>query len=134
MIDEPIRWGVLGTAGIAESAFLPALRQAGDGEAIAVAARDGERARRWATEHGLGWGVAGYERVVDDPEIEAIYIPLPNGLHAEWTIAALEAGKAVLCEKPRRGSPASAKGPRCRRCARPSRPPRRRAGGSRSAR
>ena len=100
MIDEPIRWGVLGTAGIAESAFLPALRQAGDGAAIAVAARDGERARSWATEHGVGRGVAGYERVVDDPEIEAIYIPLPNGLHAEWTIAALEAGKAVLCEKP----------------------------------
>jgi predicted dehydrogenase len=100
VIDEPIRWGILGTAGIAESAFLPALRQAGDGAAISVGARDGERARSWAAEHGVSRGVAGYERVVDDPEIEAIYIPLPNGLHAEWTIAALEAGKAVLCEKP----------------------------------
>jgi len=104
VIDEPIRWGVLGTAGIAESAFLPALRQAGDGAAIAVAARDGERARSWATEHGVGRGVAGYERVVDDPEIEAIYIPLPNGLHAEWTIAALEAGKAVVGGRPLRSS------------------------------
>lgn len=100
MIDEPIRWGILGTAGIAESAFLPALGQAGDGAAISVGARDGERARSWAAGRGVGRGVAGYERVVDDPEIEAIYIPLPNGLHAEWTIAALEAGKAVLCEKP----------------------------------
>ena len=100
MIDEPIRWGILGTAGIAESAFLPALRQAGDGAAISVGARDGNRARSWAAEQRVGRGVAGYERVVDDPEIEAIYIPLPNGLHAEWTIAALEAGKAVLCEKP----------------------------------
>lgn len=100
MIDEPIRWGILGTAGIAESAFLPALRQAGGGAAISVGARDGERARSWAAEQGVGRGVAGYERVVDDPEIEAIYIPLPNGLHAEWTIAALDAGKAVLCEKP----------------------------------
>jgi predicted dehydrogenase len=100
VIDEPIRWGILGTAGIAESAFLPALGHAGDGAAISVGARDGERARSWAARHGVGGGVAGYERVVDDPEIEAIYIPLPNGLHAEWTIAALEAGKAVLCEKP----------------------------------
>jgi predicted dehydrogenase len=100
VIDEPIRWGILGTAGIAESAFLPALRQAGDGAAISVGGRDGGHARSWAAERGVARGVAGYERVVDDPEIEAIYIPLPNGLHAEWTIAALEAGKAVLCEKP----------------------------------
>ena len=100
MIDEPIRWGILGTAGIAESAFLPALRQAGDGAAISVGSRDGSRARSWAAERGVTRGVAGYERVVEDPEIEAIYVPLPNGLHAEWTIAALEAGKAVLCEKP----------------------------------
>ncbi|MDP9299686.1 MAG: Gfo/Idh/MocA family oxidoreductase [Actinomycetota bacterium] len=100
MIAEPIRWGILGTAGIAESSFLPALRQAGDGVAVSVASRDGPRARSWATDHGVARGVAGYEQVVADPEIEAIYIPLPNGLHAEWTIAALEAGKAVLCEKP----------------------------------
>jgi predicted dehydrogenase len=100
VIDEPIRWGILGTAGIAESAFLPALRQAGDGAAISVGGRDGSHARSWAAEQGVARGVAGYELVVDDPEIEAIYIPLPNGLHAEWAIAALEAGKAVLCEKP----------------------------------
>jgi predicted dehydrogenase len=100
VIDDPIRWGILGTAGIAESAFLPALRQAGDGVATSVASRDGARARRWAADHDVARGVAGYEEVVADPEIEAIYIPLPNGLHAEWTIAAIEAGKAVLCEKP----------------------------------
>jgi len=100
VIDDPIRWGILGTAGIAESSFLPALRQAGDGVAISVASRDDVRARSWAAEHDIARGVAGYEQVVADPEIEAVYIPLPNGLHAEWTIAALEAGKAVLCEKP----------------------------------
>jgi predicted dehydrogenase len=100
VIDDPIRWGILGTAGIAESAFLPALRQAGDGVAISVASRDDARARSWATEHDVVRGVVGYKQVVADPEIEAVYIPLPNGLHAEWTIAALEAGKAVLCEKP----------------------------------
>jgi predicted dehydrogenase len=90
----------LGTAGIAESAFLPALREAGDGVASVVASRDPARAATWATEHGVERGVQGYDRVLDDPSIEAVYIPLPNGLHAEWTIAALEAGKAVFCEKP----------------------------------
>src|SRR6476619_1691344 len=97
---EPVRWGILGTAGIAASAFLPALAEAGGGEAAAVASRDGARAARWAAEHGLTRGVEGYRPVIEDPGIEAVYIPLPNGLHAEWTIAALEAGKAVLCEKP----------------------------------
>ncbi len=102
---EPVRWGILGTAGIAESAFLPALAEAGDGVAILVASRDGDRAARWASEHGVSGGVAGYERVIADPEVEAVYVPLPNGLHAEWTIAALEAGKAVFCEKPLCGTP-----------------------------
>ena len=100
MVDEPVRWGILGTAGIARDSFLPALREAGGGVAVAVTSRDGDRAERWAAEHGVARGVEGYDRVVADPEVEAIYIPLPNGLHAEWTIAALEAGKAVLCEKP----------------------------------
>ena len=99
-IDEPVRWGILGTAGIAENAFLPALREAGDGIACTVASRDGVRAETWAGQQGVTRGVEGYERVIADPEVEAVYIPLPNGLHAEWTIAALEAGKAVFCEKP----------------------------------
>ena len=99
-IEEPIRWGILGTAGIAESAFLPALREAGDGVALVVASRDGERAAAWAAEQGVTRGVEGYERVIEDAEVEAVYVPLPNGLHAEWTIAALDAGKAVFCEKP----------------------------------
>jgi len=98
--EEPIRWGILGTAGIAEDAFLPALRDAGGGTAVAVASRDRSRAERWAADHAVARGVEGYERVVADPEIEAIYIPLPNALHAEWTIASLEAGNAVFCEKP----------------------------------
>jgi predicted dehydrogenase len=98
--DAPIRWGILGTAGIAESAFLSALRATGDGVASVVASRSLDRARTWAVEHGVARGVEGYERVVTDPEIDAIYVPLPNALHAEWAIASLEAGKAVLCEKP----------------------------------
>ncbi|MGZ4137657.1 MAG: Gfo/Idh/MocA family protein [Actinomycetota bacterium] len=103
--DDPVRWGILGTAGIAESAFLPALAEAGGGVPLAVASRDGARAVGWAAEHGVVRGVEGYERVIADPEIEAVYVPLPNGLHAEWTIAALEAGKAVFCEKPLCGTP-----------------------------
>ncbi|HEY6566014.1 MAG TPA: Gfo/Idh/MocA family oxidoreductase [Actinomycetota bacterium] len=99
-MSEPIRWAIVGTAGIAESAFLPALRATGDGVASVVASRSLERAEMWAAEHGVARGIEGYERVVTDPEVDAIYIPLPNALHAEWTIAALEAGKAVLCEKP----------------------------------
>jgi predicted dehydrogenase len=99
-VTEPVRWGILGTAGIAESAFLPALREAGDGVALTVASRDPARAASWAAEHGVARGVQGYDQVLDDPSIEAVYIPLPNGMHAEWTIAALEAGKAVFCEKP----------------------------------
>ena len=99
-IAEPVRWGILGTAGIARSAFLPALREAGEGEALVVGSRDVTRAEAWATEQGVARAVQGYDAVIADPAVEAIYIPLPNGLHAEWTIAALEAGKAVFCEKP----------------------------------
>jgi len=101
---EPVRWGFLGAAGIASSAFLPALAEAGGGRAVIVGARDGGRALRWATEFGVERGVEGYEPVLADPQIEAVYIALPNALHAEWTIAALEAGKAVFCEKPLSGT------------------------------
>jgi predicted dehydrogenase len=97
---DPVRWGILGAAGIATSGFLPALREAGDGRAVVVGARDGERAERWAAESGVDRGLEGYEPVIGDPDVDAVYIALPNSLHAEWTIAALEAGKAVFCEKP----------------------------------
>ncbi len=99
-IGEQVRWGILGTAGIAESAFLPALRETGDGVAVAVGSRDLERGQRWAAEQMVARAVQGYEAVIADPDVEAVYVPLPNGLHADWTIAALEAGKTVLCEKP----------------------------------
>ena len=93
------RWGVLGTAGIARSRFLPALAEAG-GEAVVVGSRDGARAAEFAAAHGVARGVTGYEAVLADPAVQAVYVPLPNPLHAEWAVAALEAGKAVLCEKP----------------------------------
>jgi predicted dehydrogenase len=94
-----VRWGILGTARIARTAFLPGLRAAG-GEAAAVAGRDGTRATQYAAENGIGRALVGYQALIDDPDVDALYIPLPNGLHAEWTIRALRAGKPVLCEKP----------------------------------
>jgi len=97
---EPVRWGILGTAGIAEGSFLPAMREAGDGVAVTVGGRDPGRTTAWAAEQGVERPAESYEAVVNDPEVEAVYVPLPNGVHAEWTIAALEAGKAVFCEKP----------------------------------
>ncbi|WP_182883543.1 Gfo/Idh/MocA family protein [Microbispora sp. H10949] len=95
-----VRWGILGTANIAAWAFLPALREAGGGTAALVAGRDLARAEAYAGENGVERAVHGYEAVIEDPDIDAVYVPLPNALHAQWTIAALEAGKAVLCEKP----------------------------------
>ncbi len=94
-----VRWGIISTANIARAVFLPGLRQAG-GEAAAVAGRDAGRAEKFAHDNGIGRSVEGYQHLIDDPDIDALYIPLPNALHAEWTIRALEAGKPTLCEKP----------------------------------
>ena len=94
-----VRWGIIGTANIARAAFLPAVRQAG-GVPAAVAGRDADRAGKYAREHGIERAVQGYQALIDDPGVDALYIPLPNSLHAEWTIRALRAGKPVLCEKP----------------------------------
>jgi predicted dehydrogenase len=95
----PVRWGILGTANIARAQFLPGLRAAG-GIPAAVAGREAAAAEKFASEHGVQRAVAGYQRLLDDPAIDAVYIPLPNALHAEWAIRALEAGKPALCEKP----------------------------------
>ena len=100
---RPVRWGVMGTANIARGQFLPGLRHAG-GMAEAVASRDGGAAERYAAEHGIARALAGYQTLIEDPDVDALYIALPNSLHAEWTIAALQAGKPVLCEKPLTGS------------------------------
>jgi predicted dehydrogenase len=98
--DGSIRWGILGTANIARAAFLPGLREAGGGRAVRVAGREAAHAEAWAREHGVESAVVGYERVLEADDIDAVYIPLPNTLHAHWTRQALAAGKAVLTEKP----------------------------------
>src|SRR6185437_14552502 len=96
---DQVRWGVMGTAGIAWKSFLPGLREAG-GVPAAVAGRDLARATQYAAEHGIGRAVEGYQTLIDDPDLDARYIPLPNPLHAECNTGALRAGKTVLCVKP----------------------------------
>jgi len=95
----PIRWGIVGTANIARAAFLPGLREAG-GVAAAVAGREAVRTERYATDNGIDRAIEGYQNLIDDPGVDALYLALPNSLHAEWALRALEAGKPLLCEKP----------------------------------
>ena len=94
-----VRWGILGAASIARGQFLPALRETGDGRAVIVGSRDCRRGEAFAAAEGVERVTDSYEAVLG-AEIDAVYIALPNALHARWTIAALQAGLAVLCEKP----------------------------------
>ncbi|HEY7198861.1 MAG TPA: Gfo/Idh/MocA family oxidoreductase [Candidatus Dormibacteraeota bacterium] len=96
----PVRWGVLGAAWIAEKAVLPAMREAGGAELLAIAARDPARAREVAARHGVPRVHEDYAALLADPDVDAVYLPLPNSLHLPWTERALAAGKHVLCEKP----------------------------------
>lgn len=95
-----LRWGVLGAAKIAVNKVFPAMRHCQWCEAVAIASRDGEKARAAAQALGLERAYGSYEDLLADPEIDVIYNPLPNHLHVPWSIRALEAGKPVLCEKP----------------------------------
>lgn len=97
---DKLRWGVLSTASIGRRSVNPAIRQSKNGDLLAVASRDAERARAFATETGIERHYGSYEALLRDSEIDAIYIPLPNALHREWSMKAAEHGKHVLCEKP----------------------------------
>ena len=97
---DVVRWGILSTADIARKKVIPGMRRAGKTRVDAIASRDAGTARRVADELGIPRAHGSYEALLADPEIDAIYIPLPNHLHAEWTIAAARAGKHILCEKP----------------------------------
>ncbi|HWX36724.1 MAG TPA: Gfo/Idh/MocA family oxidoreductase, partial [Steroidobacteraceae bacterium] len=98
--QRPIRFGILGAARIAPDALIKAAQNVPDAEVTAMAARDSKRAREFADTHGIPRVLATYDDLVNDPELDVIYNPLPNSLHCQWTIAALRAGKHVLCEKP----------------------------------
>jgi predicted dehydrogenase len=95
-----LRIGVLGAARITNQALIKPAALIDDVEVTAVAARDRSRAEAYAAKRGIPRVVDSYDALIADPDIDAIYNPLPNGLHGRWTIAALEAGKHVLCEKP----------------------------------
>ena len=97
---EVVRIGVLGAARIAPAALLKPAQKVTQAEVVAIAARDRGRAEKFASKHGVPNVFADYTALINAPDVDAIYNPLPNGLHAQWTTAALEAGKHVLCEKP----------------------------------
>jgi predicted dehydrogenase len=96
----PLRIGILGAARIAPPALIKPARKIDEVEVVAIAARDRAKATKFASKHEIGRVHDSYDALLADPDVDAIYNPLPNGLHGKWTIAALEAGKHVLCEKP----------------------------------
>ena len=100
MTGPKLRWGVLSTASIAREKWIPGARRSPRSDVVAIGSRDGATARRVAAELAIPRAHDSYEALLADPEVDAVYIPLPNHLHLEWTVAALRAGKHVLCEKP----------------------------------
>jgi xylose dehydrogenase (NAD/NADP) len=108
MTQPPLRIGILSTANIAR-AFVTGVRPSSTVTVTAVASRDAARAERFAREVGISRSYGSYEALLADREIDAVYLPLPNSLHAEWSIRAAEAGKHVLCEKPLSATAAEAR-------------------------
>ncbi|NNM06679.1 MAG: Gfo/Idh/MocA family oxidoreductase [Gemmatimonadetes bacterium] len=100
MTDRKLSWGVISTAKIGQRAVNPAIQASSNGELLAVASRDAGKARAFAEEAGIPTSYGSYQALLDDPSIDAVYNPLPNSLHREWTIRAVEQGKHILCEKP----------------------------------
>ncbi|WP_255771830.1 Gfo/Idh/MocA family protein [Pseudarthrobacter sulfonivorans] len=98
-MSRKLRWGVLGTARIVRKS-IPALQETANGEVLGIASRTGERAGEFAEKHGLPQAFGSYEALLESPDIDAVYIALPNALHLEWILKSLDAGKHVLCEKP----------------------------------
>jgi D-xylose 1-dehydrogenase (NADP+, D-xylono-1,5-lactone-forming) len=106
-VSEPVRFGFLSTARI-NRRLLAAAAKSERAEVVAVASRDADRAGAYAVEHGIPRSHGSYEALLEDREVDAVYISLPNSLHVEWSVRALAAGKHVLCEKPLTRSPAEA--------------------------
>ena len=96
----PVRWGILGTAKIALEKVIPGMGGSALAQVVAIASRDIAKARAAASRLGIPRAYGSYQELIDDPDIEAIYNPLPNHLHVPWSIRAAEQGKHVLCEKP----------------------------------
>lgn len=100
MNQDKVKWGVLGVAGIAVKKVIPGMQKGERSEIAAIASRDLKKAKEAARKLGIPKAYGSYEALLADPEIEAIYNPLPNHLHVPWSTKAAEAGKHVLCEKP----------------------------------
>jgi xylose dehydrogenase (NAD/NADP) len=94
------KWGILGPGFIATRAIIPAIQGVSNSRVLAVASSNEERSREVALRFGIERSYSGYQALLDDPDVDVVYIALPNHLHREWTIRAAEAGKHVLCEKP----------------------------------
>jgi len=103
-----VRWGILGTAAIAES-LAEGIRLSSNSRLSAIASRDAAKSKAWAERFDVPLAFGSYDELLHSGEVDAVYIPLPNSLHAEWTIRALEAGLPVLCEKPLTASAAEAR-------------------------
>ncbi len=99
-MTEPVAWGILGTATIARKCMIPAMQASATCTVRVLGSRDPAAADALCSQHGIDNVVEGYDAVVNDPDVDAVYIPLPNHLHREWSLKALAAGKHVLCEKP----------------------------------
>ncbi len=97
---KKLRWGVLSTARIAREKVIPAIQLSRSGRVVAIASRTADRARSVASALDIGAPFASYEALLASPDIDAVYIPLPNHMHVDWAIRSIEAGKHVLCEKP----------------------------------
>ena len=95
-----IKWGVLGTAAIAAGCTIPGMKQAEGCELYAIAGRDEKKVQKFKDDFGFEKGYVGYDALLRDADVQAVYIPLPNSLHYEWVMKAIAAGKHVLCEKP----------------------------------
>jgi predicted dehydrogenase len=98
--DKMLRWGILGCARITRRGLAPGIRASSTGTLHALASRNPDTARSWAAEFGVPRTHETYEALLADPDVDAVYIPLPNELHRPWVTAAADAGKHVLCEKP----------------------------------
>ncbi|MFC9352022.1 Gfo/Idh/MocA family protein [Arthrobacter sp. NPDC057013] len=98
-MSEKLRWGILGTARIVRKT-IPALQETKNGEVAGIASRTEEKAKEYADRYGIPQAFGSYEALLASPDIDAVYVPLPNALHLEWILKSLDAGKHVLCEKP----------------------------------
>ena len=100
MPDNKVRWGILSTARIGQKRLIPAIQKSKNAVVTSIASRDKGKAKGFAREMGIPHAMGSYEELLASKDVDAVYIPLPNSLHKEWTVKAAEAGKHVLCEKP----------------------------------